>query len=107
MAKRRFQDPELEQVGNWWQIRIYQDEYSNGRRIRKRKRIKLAPATMAVREVQKIKAEYLRPLNQGLVTAGSATMFEDYVRNVYDAYRIAVAGQQHAGRVTAGSSRIT
>lgn len=83
MAKRRFQDPELEQIGNWWQIRIYQDEYSNGRRIRKRKRIRLAPATMAVREVQKLKAEYLRPLNQGLVTAGSATMFEDYVKNVY------------------------
>src|SRR5436305_10680743 len=40
---------------------------------------------MPVREVQKIKAEYLRPLNQGLVTAGSGTMFEDYIRNVYDA----------------------
>jgi hypothetical protein len=26
MAKRRFQDPELELVGKWWQIRIYQDE---------------------------------------------------------------------------------
>ena len=83
MARRRFQDPELEQVGNWWQIRIYQDEYVNEEWIRRRKRIKLAPATMPVREVQKIKAEYLRPLNQGLVTAGSATMFEDYVRNVY------------------------
>jgi len=83
MAKRRFQDPELEKVGNWWQIRIYQDEYSDGRRIRKRKRIRLAPASMAVREVQKIKAEYLRPINQGLVTAGSATVFDDYVRNVY------------------------
>jgi integrase len=84
MARRRFQDPELEKVGNWWQIRIYQDEYSNERWIRKRKRIKLAPATMSVREVQKIKAEYLRPLNQGLVTAGSATMFEDYIRTVYN-----------------------
>jgi integrase len=84
MARRRFQDPELEKVGNWWQIRIYQDEYSNERWIRRRKRIKLAPATMSVREVQKIKAEYLRPLNQGLVTAGSATMFEDYIRNVYE-----------------------
>jgi len=83
MAKRRFQDPELEQVGKWWQIRIYQDEYANGRRIRKRKRIRLAPATMPMREVQKIKAEYLRPLNQGLITAGSATTFEDYVQNVY------------------------
>lgn len=84
MAKRRFQDPDLEVVGKWWQIRIYQDEYANGRRIRKRKRVRLAPATMPVREVQKIKAEYLRPMNQGLILAGGATSFEDYVRSVYD-----------------------
>src|SRR5580692_11883720 len=67
MAKRRFQDPEPEVVGNWWQIRVYRDEYVNGRRVRKRTRIRLAPASMPVREVQKIKAEYLRPLNQGLI----------------------------------------
>ncbi len=83
MARRRFQDPEPELAGNWWQIRVYQDEYSNGRRIRKRKRIRLAPASMPVREVQKLKAEYLRPLNQGLITAGSATTFESFVRSVY------------------------
>jgi integrase len=83
MARRRFQDPDLEVVGKWWEIRIYQDHFLNGRRIRKRKRVRLAPATMPVREVQKIKAEYLRPLNQGLITAGSATTFEDYVRSVY------------------------
>jgi integrase len=83
MAKRRFQDPEPEVVGNWWQIRVYRDEYANGRRIRKRIRIRLAPASMPVREVQKIKAEYLRPLNQGLITAGSATPFESFVATVY------------------------
>ena len=76
MAKRRFQDPEPEVVGNWWQIRVYRDEYVNGRRVRKRTRIRLAPASMPVREVQKIKAEYLRPLNQGLISAGSATPFD-------------------------------
>src|SRR6516225_11272970 len=83
MAKRRFQDPDPELVGNWWWIRVYQDEFSNGRRIRKRKRIKLAPASMAVREVQKLAAEYLRPMNQGLINAGSATSFETFVNNVY------------------------
>jgi len=81
MAKRRFQDPELEIVGKWWQIRIYEDEYVNGRRIRKR--VRLAPATTPVREVQKIKAEFLRPMNQGLISARGATSFEDYVRSVY------------------------
>jgi len=39
---------------------------------------------MPVREVQKLKAEYLRPLNQGLVAAGSATSFENYVADVYN-----------------------
>jgi integrase len=38
---------------------------------------------MPVREVQKIKAEYLRPLNQGLISAGSATPFESFVDTVY------------------------
>lgn len=84
MAKRRFQDPEPEVVGNWWQIRVYRDEYVNGRRVRKRTRIRLAPVSMPVREVQKIKAEYLRPLNQGLISAGSATPFEGFVNNVYN-----------------------
>ncbi len=83
MARRRFQDPEPEVVGKWWQIRVYRDEYSNGRRIRKRTRIRLAPASMPVREVQKLKAEYLRPLNQGLITPGSATPFESFVETVY------------------------
>src|SRR5579862_7506896 len=84
MARRRFQDPEPEVVGNWWQIRIYRDEYSDGRRVRKRTRIRLAPASMPVREVQKIKAEYLRPLNQVLISAGSATPFEGFVNTVYN-----------------------
>jgi len=84
MAKRRFQDPEPELVGNWWQIRVYRDEYVNGRRVRKRKRIRLAPASMPVREVQKLKAEYLRPLNQSLISEGSATPFEGFVRAVYN-----------------------
>jgi integrase len=83
MARRRFQDPEPELVGNWWQIRVYRDEYFNGRRVRKRKRIRLAPASMPIREVQKIKAEYLRPLNQGLISVGSATPFEGFVNTVY------------------------
>src|SRR6266851_5456706 len=83
MAKRRFQDPEPEVVGKWWQIRVYRDEYIDGRRVRKRTRIRLAPASMPVREVQKIKAEYLRPLNQGLISAGSATPFESFVDAVY------------------------
>ncbi len=38
---------------------------------------------MAVREVQKLKSEYLRPLNQGLISEGAATPFESFVLSVY------------------------
>ena len=84
MARRRFQDPQLELVGNWWQIRVYRDSYVNGRRRRRRQRVRLAPASMSVREVQKIRTEYLRPINQSLISEGSAMPFEGYVTTVYD-----------------------
>jgi integrase len=38
---------------------------------------------MPEREVKKIAAEYLRPLNQGLLTVGSAVSFGSYVDEVY------------------------
>lgn len=38
---------------------------------------------MSVREVQKLKAEYLRSLNQGLISEGAATPFGGLVESVY------------------------
>lgn len=83
MARRRYQDPKPSKTGKWWYLLYRQDIFENGRRVRKRKRVKLAPASMGEREVRKVAAEHLRPLNQGLVTVGSATKFEDYVGSVY------------------------
>ncbi len=83
MARRRFQDPTPKREGNWWFLLVWQDEFNEGRSRRKRKRIKLAPASMPVREVNKIAAETLRPLNQGLQTIGSATKFQDFINEVY------------------------
>ncbi len=40
-------------------------------RTRRRAYIKLAPASMSEREVKKIAAEHLRPMNQGLESLGS------------------------------------
>ncbi|HXW57072.1 MAG TPA: tyrosine-type recombinase/integrase [Candidatus Cybelea sp.] len=85
MARRRFQDPRPSRRGRYWWLLIRQDEIVDGQRIRKRKRVKLAPAEMPEREVRKIAAETLRPLNQGLVTIGSAMKFEDYVEQEYKA----------------------
>lgn len=83
MARRRFQDPKPKREGKWWYLLLWQDEYVQGKRIRKRKRIRLAPATMPEREVKKIAAEFLRPLNQGLAPIGAAVGFDDYVETVY------------------------
>lgn len=83
MARRRFQDPRPFKEGAFWWLLHRQDEVADGRRTRRRKRIKLAPVEMPEREVRKIAAEVLRPLNQGLVTIGSATNFNDYTESVY------------------------
>ena len=83
MARRRFQNPEPKRLGKWWYLLLWQDEFLAGKRIRKRKRNRLAPATMPEREVKKIAAEFLRPLNQGLAPIGAAVGFEDYVEAVY------------------------
>ena len=83
MARRRFQDPKPRQKGNWWWLLMWQDEYANEKRTRRRKRIKLAPASTPEREVRKIAAEILRPLNQGLEVIGSATKFDDFIESIY------------------------
>jgi len=43
----------------------------------------LGPASMGEREAEKVRDEFLRPLNQGLVNIGSATKLDDYVESVY------------------------
>ena len=83
MARRRFQNPKPKLEGNWWVLYYWQDDFKNGERGRRRKREKLAPATMREREVLKIASEFLRPINQGFVNVGSATLFTDFVDGTY------------------------
>ena len=83
MARRRFQDPKPKRRGKWWTLRVWKPTVINGHLERTRERIRLAPATMNVREVQKVAAEYLRPLNQGFESIGSATNFNHYVETTY------------------------
>jgi integrase len=83
MARRRFQNPAPKRRGEWWTIRVRQDTLEGGKHRRIFKRVRLAPATMSEREVRKVAAEYLRPLNQGLETIGSATNFRHYVEETY------------------------
>jgi integrase len=83
MARRRFQNPQPKRLGDWWYLLLWVDDFLSERRVRKRKRIRLAPATMPEREVKKIAAEYLRPLNQGLAPIGAAVSFGEYVESIY------------------------
>jgi integrase len=84
VARRRFQDPKPQIKGRFWYIRVWQDVFEGRTLTRKRQRIKLAPASMPEREAKKIAAEVLRPMNQGLISVGSAVNFTEYVDNTYN-----------------------
>ncbi len=79
MARRRFQCPTPRRRGDWWSIQVRQDVFVGGKLKRSNKRVRLAPAEMREREVRKIAAEYLRPMNQAIESTGSATNFTHYV----------------------------
>lgn len=83
MARRRFQNPTPKRIGNRWSILVWEDHTTNEGRRRKRKRVDLGPAELSFREAQKVAAELMRPLNQGLVTPGSAVTFNEFVESVY------------------------
>ena len=80
MARRRFQSPQPFKEGQFWWLRVWDINLAGSR---KRQRIKLAPADMPLREVQKIAEEKLRPVNQGLILTGSAMNFSEFVTNTY------------------------
>ena len=82
MARRRFQNPTPFREGKFWYLRLWDAGLAGNR---KRQRIKLAPANMPMREVQKIAEEKLLPVNCGLVTATSAINFKSYVETAYRA----------------------
>src|ERR1017187_1155482 len=83
MARRRFQDPTPMRRGKWWTIQVRQDVFTGDKRRRSNRRVRLVSASMTEREVKKLAAEYLRPINQGLESIGSATNFTYYVENTY------------------------
>ena len=83
MARRRFQQPTPFKRGNWWYLQYWRDEFVEGKHSRKKAWAKLGEASLGVREAQKLAAEVLRPMNQGLESIGSATNFRIYVECTY------------------------
>lgn len=98
MARRRFQNPIPKRKGKWWYLLYREDTFSGGRSSRKRKRHKLAPASVPEREVKKMAAEFLRQINQGLVPIGSATKFEEYLETVYQSTLLPVLAKSTRDR---------
>lgn len=98
MARRRFQAPTPVKRGKWWTLLVWQDVFLNGRPSRKRVRVKLAPAAMMAREALKVAAEHLRPINQGLVSVGSAAKFSEYVENIYHPTVLPLMAKSTQGR---------
>ncbi|PYX58178.1 MAG: hypothetical protein DMG76_09925 [Acidobacteria bacterium] len=80
MARRRFQSPKPFKEGQFWWLFVWDQSVTGSR---KRQRIKLAKADMAVREVQKIAEAKLRPLNQGLALTGSAMILSEFMTDIY------------------------
>ena len=83
MARRRFQDPTPKRRGDWWTIQVRRDDFTGSKRKRTKTRVRIAPPTVPEREARKIAAEFLRPLNQGPESIGSATNFTVYVEKTY------------------------
>jgi hypothetical protein len=80
MARRRSQHPTPFKEGNYWWLRVWDTSPTGSRKLQ---RIKLAKADMAVREVEKIVDEKLRPMNEGTELRGSAMRFGDFMDQVY------------------------
>lgn len=83
MAKRRFQAPTPKKRGAWWEIQIRRDDVLEGKHVRTKTRVRIAPAEMGEREARKVAAEYLRPTNHDVHTFGSATNFREFVADIF------------------------
>lgn len=88
MGRRRHQNPTPFIEGAWWYVRVWQDAFVDGKPVRKLKRIKLAEASKKQRIVKKMVDDLMRPINQGLVTVGSAVSFADYVKTIYEVSKL-------------------
>jgi len=78
MARWRFQNPTPRRRGRWW-VDIRRDVFVAGEQNEYRPRSELRRAEKSFRGAQKIADKYMRLINQGLESIGSATNFNRYV----------------------------
>ncbi|SRR5713101_1109723 len=83
MARRRYQKPVPKQHGKHWTIIVTEDYLQDGQPKRRQKRVRLAPLETKWRQVLRLRDEYIKPLNQGMLAWGSATDFRTFVQQTY------------------------
>jgi integrase len=97
MRRRRFQNPKPKVRGNWWELRVWKEEYVDGRLVRKRAYIKLAAADKGERQVLKLAAAELNKLNLGLLD-NAAIPFENFVEEYYTPNEMPLLAASSRGR---------
>ena len=81
MARRKYQKPEPVMHGRWWTIRPYMTDDDSA----KRPRVKLAPIGTAMKEVQRLADEHMRPINAVLAGNGGTTKtLKTFVKETYE-----------------------
>lgn len=84
MARRRYQNPKLRKHHGWWTIVLRKDCFQDGKHKRPQVRVRLARLSEASkRKAEKLKDEYLRPLNASLSAVGSLRSFKTFVGDTY------------------------
>ena len=80
MARRRYQKPTPRKRGNQWTILVREDVVEDGQKKRKVRRIALGPSTLTRAESERLRDDYLEPVNQPNVGIGGAILFRDHAR---------------------------
>jgi integrase len=88
MARRRHQSPTPFIHGDYWVINYRIDVFKDGELKRVQKQQQLAPANTKLREVQRLRDDFISPLNHGSSGPGSAVTFKDFVEQVYNRNKI-------------------
>ena len=80
MVRRRYQKPTPQRRGRQWVILVREDEIVEGQPTRRLRRVGLGPATLSRAEAERLRDDYVAPLNEPALAFGGAIAFRDFVR---------------------------
>jgi integrase len=98
MARRRHQSPKPKKHGDYWTIVIWKDDFRDGKPKRRQVRVRLAPLNARWRDVLRLRDEYIKAQNHGVISIGSATNFRNYVQQTYIPLEMPLLAKTTQGR---------